>query len=236
MVTICPKTKRWWTRKLTTLHQQANKLGRHASKLDHHPTHPIHKEHKKAKRCYHNMLENTKRQDWHDWLERAEDPDLWTAHKYLSAPAGNGGKARIPTLKFTEDSKDTIAATNEDKGRLLAKAFFPWKPETDITQEENTYPPPVCTMDPLTKAQIEKHLCKLKPYKAPGPDGIPNIILTKCADILLSRLYYIYMAMSDRKLFYAPWKSFTMVVLRKPGKPRYDLPKAYRPIMLLNTM
>jgi Reverse transcriptase (RNA-dependent DNA polymerase) len=27
-----------------------------------------------------------------------------------------------------------------------------------------------------------------------------------------------------------------MVVLRKPGKPRYDIPKAYRPIALLNTM
>ena len=27
-----------------------------------------------------------------------------------------------------------------------------------------------------------------------------------------------------------------MVILRKPGKPRYDIPKAYRPIALLNTM
>jgi hypothetical protein len=26
------------------------------------------------------------------------------------------------------------------------------------------------------------------------------------------------------------------VVLRKPGEPRYDTPKAYRPIVLLNTM
>jgi len=25
-------------------------------------------------------------------------------------------------------------------------------------------------------------------------------------------------------------------VLRKPGKPRYDIPKAYHPIALLNTM
>ena len=25
-------------------------------------------------------------------------------------------------------------------------------------------------------------------------------------------------------------------MLRKPGKPRYDIPKAYRPIVLLNTM
>src|SRR5260221_645906 len=33
-----------------------------------------------------------------------------------------------------------------------------------------------------------------------------------------------------------PWKEFVTVVLRKPGKPSYDTPKAYRPIALLNTM
>jgi hypothetical protein len=140
------------------------------------------------------------------------------------------------TLKLKKDGKDILAATNKDKGCVLAKAFFPQKPDTDATQEENNYPPPVCTMDPLTKAQIEKHLCKLKPYKAPGPDGIPNIVLTRCADVLLNRLFYIYIAMSDRKLFYTPWKSFTTIVLCKPGKPRYNLPKVYRPIALLNTM
>jgi len=35
---------------------------------------------------------------------------------------------------------------------------------------------------------------------------------------------------------YKPWKSFTTIILRKPGKPRYNIPKAYRPIALLNTM
>ena len=33
-------------------------------------------------------------------------------------------------------------------------------------------------------------------------------------------------------LQYEPWKCFTTMVLRKPGKPRYDLPKAYRLIVL----
>ena len=37
-------------------------------------------------------------------------------------------------------------------------------------------------------------------------------------------------------MYYDPWKDFTTVVLRKPGKPRYDTLKAYRPIALLNTM
>jgi hypothetical protein len=42
--------------------------------------------------------------------------------------------------------------------------------------------------------------------------------------------------MLKRKLFYKPWKVSTTVVLRKPGKPRYNIPKTYRPIVLLNTM
>jgi hypothetical protein len=42
--------------------------------------------------------------------------------------------------------------------------------------------------------------------------------------------------MLERGLHYEPWKVSTTVVLHKLGKPRYDVPKAYRPIALLNTM
>ena len=58
----------------------------------------------------------------------------------------------------------------------------------------------------------------------------------KCADLIANRLYHIYKAMIERGLYYAPWKHFTTVVLRKPGKSKYNVPKAYRPIALLNTM
>jgi Reverse transcriptase (RNA-dependent DNA polymerase) len=58
----------------------------------------------------------------------------------------------------------------------------------------------------------------------------------RSADLLTNRLLVIYKAMVERNFHYTPWKTFTTVVLRKPGKPRYDVPKAYRPIALLNTM
>src|SRR5882672_9862490 len=54
--------------------------------------------------------------------------------------------------------------------------------------------------------------------------------------MITDRLYHIYVAMLENDLQYRPWKTFVTVVLRKPGKPRYDMPKAYRPIALLNTM
>jgi hypothetical protein len=34
---------------------------------------------------------------------------------------------------------------------------------------------------------------------------------------------------------YPPWREFTTVVLHKPGKPDYMLPKVYQPIALMNT-
>ena len=94
----------------------------------------------------------------------------------------------------------------------------------------------ICDNLCMTAEQIRGQMCKLKPFKAPGPDCIPNVVLTKCADLLAEGLMHIYKAILECRLSYKPWKTFTMVVLHKPGRPKYDIPKAYRPIALLNTM
>jgi len=52
----------------------------------------------------------------------------------------------------------------------------------------------------------------------------------------MTSLLCIYKAIFEHRLSYMPWKTFAMVVLHKPGKPRYDVPKAYRLIALLNTI
>ena len=229
------KAKRWWTRELKKLRQDANRKGRIASKYRNWPEHQSHVDRKEANRLFQKTMEYAKRQHWRDWLEKADDPDIWTAHRYTAAPAGDGGKSRIPTLKLTRDGQEIIATTNEEKSKMLATSFFPPRPP-DSAPLHFVYPKPVGKLDSIGKDQIRKHLARLKPYKAPGPDGIPNIVLTKCADTLTDRLYYIYRAMVENNIYYAPWKLSTTVVLRKPGKPRYDTPKAYRPIALLNTM
>ena len=60
--------------------------------------------------------------------------------------------------------------------------------------------------------------------------------MTKNADILIDRLHPIYVAMLDKNLHYNPWKTFTTIILQKPGKPHYDVLKVYCPIALLNTI
>ena len=77
-----------------------------------------------AKR-YEKMLKFTKQQHWQDWLEKADDPEIWTIHRLIMAPASDGGKAQIPTLKHKVGNEDVMATTNSEKGSALVKGFFP---------------------------------------------------------------------------------------------------------------
>ena len=231
-----PKLKHWWTKELTQMHKQANKLGRESYGYRENPNHMIHAEHKAVMKKYNTNLNYVKKQHWRDWAERADEPDIWTANRYVSAPVTDGGKARIPVLKCNVGGQEISARTNGKKSTALAKGFFPPKPAESSVQNSTRYPKQCQGGVKITAEQIRKQLCKLKPYKAPGLDGIPNVVLMKCVDLLTGSLLNIYNAMFKCKLMYKLWKTFITVVLRKPGKPRYDAPKAYRPIALLNTL
>src|SRR5579863_2977502 len=122
--------------------KQANKLGRSSFKLRANQAHSVHTEHKEASREYVNALKRTKQIHWCDWLEKAEDPDIWTVHRLISSPASNGGSSRIPGLKYKDpaDNEEKTAANNEEKSRALAAMFFPEKPPENMSAEPSSYP------------------------------------------------------------------------------------------------
>jgi hypothetical protein len=235
-VILGPQAKRWWTKELNALRKDMLKCCRKAHKNQSARDSPHWEQFKEARCKFRCELEKTKKNHWWDWLEKAMDLDLWTAQKYIAAPPGDCGRMRILDLLYSGDGGQQCASSNEDKSKILARTFFLDKPPTteDVAQMET--PTPICKVDPISRAQMRRVLARLKPFKAPGPDGIPNIILSKCADIIESRLWYIFTAIFEKGWYYAPWKNFTTVVLQKPGKPKYNVPKEYRPITLLNTM
>ncbi len=234
---INAKSKHWWSKELRNLHRESNKLGRTAYNYRRWPEHHIHEDLLAARKKYSNSIQYVKQHHWWDWLKKATDPDIWMAHKYISAPASDGGKTRIPNLTIMHAAGTHLTNSNTDKSAALAKTFFPKKPRTvHANLQDQVYPDPACIANAITKEQICKHIACLGPYKAPGPDSIPNVVLIKCANTLVDRLWEIYTAILKKGIYFAPWKMFTTIVLRKPGKPRYDTPKAYRPIALLNTM
>ena len=82
---------------------------------------------------------------------------------------------------------------------------------------------------------IRDAMANLKPFKAPGPDGVPNVVLKECIGVIIHHLYFIFQAILELRVYPETWKHFTTVVLHKPRKPNYSVPKAYRPIALMNT-
>jgi hypothetical protein len=88
----------------------------------------------------------------------------------------------------------------------------------------------------ITSEQVKRIIARLSPYKAHGPDEIPNVVLIKGTDILTDYFVAIFRAVFSLKTFSAGWKESFTAVLRKPGKPAYDILKAHRPIVLLNTI
>jgi hypothetical protein len=71
---------------------------------------------------------------------------------------------------------------------------------------------------------------------APGPNGIANEVYFKCADLLAPYLGPIFRGMFTFEIYPTDLQHYLTLVLRKPGRPDYRIPKAYQPIALLNCL
>ncbi|TFY54280.1 hypothetical protein EVJ58_g8956 [Rhodofomes roseus] len=148
--------------------------------------------------------------------------------------ATDGGQARIPDLKKPDGSGTVLG--NVEKSKILYDTFFPPEcPPPDIPPDHQ-HPPPLFSTRPVTDAQIHDTIRRLQPWRAPGPDGIPNDVYRHCADLLVPVLGPLYRATFELRYFPAVWKEAKTVVLRKPGRDDYQLPGSYRPIALMNCM
>jgi ribonuclease HI len=232
-----PDSKRWWNKELQKMRKKLNKLRTHSYRNRALTNHPSHRELRKLSNVYGNAIIQAKRQHWTDYLEDMTANDIWNANKYLKEPVGDGGNPRIPTLRSINSNREEVEINeNHSKAQLFAKTFFPPPPSNSTVQENSAYPEPLPNPPQITISQIETQIRQLSPYKAHGPDEIPNVVLQKCCDIIIYHLLFIFRAILKLGIYYDPWREFTTVVLRKPGKPNYETPKAYRPIALLSTL
>ena len=232
-----PDAKRWWNGDLIKRRKELNRIRSESYRFRAIADHPSHSDLKEKSNEYGEAIIHAKRSHWAEYLEEMTAKDIWTANKYIKEPVGDGGNPRIPTLKTKNAAgMDVKISSNDGKAKLLSKLFFPPPPlfRNDFT--DYIYPEPLPDPPQISKEQLQRHISKPGPYKAHGPDDIPNSVLQQCAPLIQDRLLRIYQAIMDQGLYYDPWKDFTTVVLRKPDKPAYDVAKAHRPIVLLSTM
>jgi hypothetical protein len=183
------------------------------------------------------MIRDAKNEHWIDWLEQADEQTIWNVHRFIASPSGDGARTRIPNLKVKlPNGSFREVKENKDKAKALYDSFFFSPPDNDDIDPFFNYPPPCSTFQNVTDAQIHRAIKRLKPYKATGPDQHSNSLYIHCRELLVPHLGPYYRATFDLKYYPEAWKTSTTPVLRKPNKPDYSLPKAYRPITLIKTV
>jgi hypothetical protein len=120
---------------------------------------------------------------------------------------------------------------------VFRHALFATPPEANLSDIPGyDYPEEVPMEVLLTPREVEAAVINAAPYKAAGPDGIPNAALQHALPVILPWLTSLFN--NCLRLGYCPahFRTSTTVVLRKPGKADYADPKSYRPIALLSTI
>ena len=78
--------------------------------------HSSHSQYTDTRNRYGLAIKRAKKQHWDAFLEELSGKDLWMAQHYVTNLVGDGGKARIPTLKVPDESgRSRAITTNKEK-------------------------------------------------------------------------------------------------------------------------
>jgi hypothetical protein len=126
---------------------------------------------------------------------------------------------------------------HEGMASLLSARFFA-EEVTHVPTSFHDDPPPLpprpfhafseSELEPLMKATANK--------SAPGSSSIGWSLLKKGWDAVKDHLVDVFNTCFNTRHHPACWKEAKVVAIPKPDKPDYSLPKAHRPISLLETM
>ena len=154
-----------------------------------------------------------------------------TSKNLWEAAAWRKGRSikRIPPLLI---APSTLSHVTSEMSDALRQCFFVTdRPQVAPLQPDDPPPLPTCDFPPITESEISSALADTSNKSAPGSSGISYKLLKWAYKAWPDRFISIFNAAIS--LGYHPWKEALVVVVPKPNKPNYSLPKAYRPISLL---
>ena len=119
-----PYAKHWWTKELTELKKEKNRISNLSYKQHGLPDAPIHAMHKEATRKLCCRIDEVKKEHWSNWLEEALPRDIYIANNYITNAPSDYANARIPSLKHSNPTgTNTTTNTNPRKVAELATAL-----------------------------------------------------------------------------------------------------------------
>ena len=174
---------------------------------------------KKAKRDYYNKMK-----------EEANQDNIWSLYKW-----GRGERQyQSPPIRRTDGS---MATEHSEKCEILRNTLLPPPPDLPHIQPPNL--DPLETDSPwtrITRNEVRDSIRSAAPYNAPGPSGLAGIAWKWAYEALPDEIYHLIAKSLDLGYHPRSFHDSITVILQKPDKPDYSIPKAYRPIQLLEVL
>ncbi|KAI3528112.1 reverse transcriptase, partial [Colletotrichum abscissum] len=230
--TLSPKSRRGWDEQCAAILAETKRLRRDHSERQ---TEESWEAYRTARNRKGRIIKKALQQAHREAVETAaESPSsLWKIAKWA-----RNRQSQPPTVtpEIKRPNTSQVATTPEEKAALFKETFFPPPPEANLEDIDNASYSNQIGLPPVSESEVEDAIQEAAPLKAPGPDGITNLALQVARPWITPHLVRIFN--QSLRLGYCPqhFRKSTTVVLRKPGKDNYTVPKAYRPIALLNTV
>nr|GAT48527.1 RNA-directed DNA polymerase from transposon X-element [Mycena chlorophos] len=225
--------KRWYNKVLDKQRAASARLARDSYRWRLEPDHPVHVEAKEARKAFAKAVNEAKRNTWTKFLLDATGSEVWKVSKFVTGDRGDGGMTRVPTLE-KKGPRTRRAETEDGKVDLFRREFYPEPMIVSSVPPNHQYPQPAFEHRSVSNEILREAIAGMAPYKATLPGTPANCVFTECENILVPFLGPVYRALDDLRHYPDGWADIQTIVLRKPGKPDYADPAAYRPIVLSN--
>ncbi|KFZ18004.1 hypothetical protein V501_01420, partial [Pseudogymnoascus sp. VKM F-4519 (FW-2642)] len=203
-----PYPKRWWTRELTDLRKEYNFQRNQRTQAVRRGdfNKGIQRAALQANRNYLSAIANQKKTHWKEFLD--DQQNVWKA---LRALEGQDKSWTIPPLKTASGLTDEA----DEKAREDLR-----DPVGGLIREE----------------EVKRAIFSSNSRRAAGPDDIPFRVWQEIWRVIGKRITRLYHKSVLIQHIPRAWAEAKIVIIPKPGKPDYSVPKAYRPISLLRTI
>jgi ribonuclease HI len=233
---ICEKSKPWWTDELNTLKQAANQARRAITKFtkaNGETNQHLQTQYLRKRRAFHEAIKKAKMKHARKIANGLNEITMWKMVRNMNEPSVP------PTIPSLIDKDGNHITSTTDKTRLLAGKFFP----TDTNRQydatswnlPNTYHSPISNPT-LSPHEIQSALDSLDNDSAPGPDGIPVKLLTKCWTSLCPYITPLVQWSIATGHYPCDAKIGKTIALKKPNRHSGHNVNDYRPITMLNSI
>ncbi len=231
-------SKPWWDKDLTEAAERVAKARIEQKNLTHITGQEqrglIRKRIKKARNYFKSLCKFKKREWATNTLESASSGEIWSFQNWSK------GTRNYPSPPISRGEGQPKAIDHQDKCEALRKELFQPPPTLNTTFDVNlnVRNPAELTFSPITSSEIDEAITGASVKSAPG-----------FTQITYQAIKWTWQSETGRKRItsllgkcltagYHPiaWRKAIAIALKKPNKPDYSNPRAYRLITLLESL